>query len=77
MSISRSPCKLASCYSILNQKLTLVNDFVDLGVVFDSGFTFVNHVCYLLPKAYSNLAFYVDMRGTLRTLTLGKFSLTR
>lgn len=44
-------------YSIDNHTLETLNEIKDLGVVFDSKFTFVNHINMIVPKAYALLAF--------------------
>lgn len=44
-------------YHITNHVLSKVDRVIDLGVVFDSKMTFKSHIDYILPKAYSILAF--------------------
>lgn len=44
-------------YSIDSQALETLDEIKDLGVVFDSKFTFVNHINMIVPKAYALLAF--------------------
>lgn len=44
-------------YMINAQKVNVLNEVKDLGVIFDAKFTFVSHLNYIIPKAYSLLAF--------------------
>lgn len=46
-----------SDYFINDQILIKVDNFIDLGVVFDSKLEFKLHINYIMPKAYSMLAF--------------------
>ena len=48
---------IAFSYSLSGTFLQKVNTIKDLGVIFDSKFTFNNHIDYIIPKAYSMLAF--------------------
>lgn len=52
---SRNP--ILNSYSINNVGLNTVDEIMDLGVIFDNQFTFANHINYIIPKAYSLLAF--------------------
>lgn len=44
-------------YSINDLSLRMLDEITDLGVVFDSNFTFVNHINAILPKSYAMFAF--------------------
>lgn len=48
---------LNSIYYINNQQLLNVDSILDLGVVFDNKLTFQLHIDFIMPKAYSMLAF--------------------
>lgn len=48
---------ILSRYNMLNHGLEKVYEIVDLGVVFDVKLTFVAHLNYIIPKAYSTLYF--------------------
>lgn len=48
---------LMSKYKIKDYTLSAVDEILDLGVVFDVKLCFNNHLNYIIPKAYSMLAF--------------------
>ncbi|KAH0817019.1 hypothetical protein GEV33_005772 [Tenebrio molitor] len=59
VSYSRRDTIIRFNYSIENSALQRVNEFKDLGVVFDSKLTFRSHVEYVLSKAYKSLGFVI------------------
>lgn len=48
---------IISSYHISNIALKSVKEILDLGVLFDAVLTFISHLNYIIPKAYSLLAF--------------------
>lgn len=57
MSYYRCHSPLLSSYKIQDFTLKTVNEINDLGVIFDSDLCFINHLNFIIPKAYSVLAF--------------------
>lgn len=57
ISFYRTYSVIINKYSIISSFLNSVDEILDLGVVFDLKLTFVNHINYILPKAYSLMAF--------------------
>jgi len=46
-----------SSNSISSHIISLRNEYLDLGVMFDTKFTFVDHINYIIPKAYAMYGF--------------------
>lgn len=56
MILSKAQNLVFTNYSIQNFQPFTVEEYLVLGVHSDSGFTFVNHTNYVIPKGYVNLA---------------------
>lgn len=54
---SRSRNPLFTTYNLGSYNLKIENEVKDLGILFDSKLTFKSHLDYLIPSAYSTLAF--------------------
>lgn len=57
MTFHRCRDVINSSYHIMNCELAKIYEYFDLGVVFDVKLTFIGHINYLVPKAYSLLYF--------------------
>lgn len=57
VSYSKSRSPIPTSYYIAGSQLSIVSKITDLGVVFDSKFSFQSHLNYTLSKSYSMLAF--------------------
>ena len=57
MSFFRSRQPLTYTYSMGGQNLVQVSEYQDLGVLFDQGLTFYNHIVKILNKAYKTLGY--------------------
>lgn len=57
VSYSRSRNPIQSVFRLGNYILEKTDTVTDLGVVFDSTMSFIPHINYIVPKAYSMLAF--------------------
>jgi len=57
MSFTRSRNTILHTYSLRNHHLHRVNDFCDLGVIFESDLTFNHHIQHIINKSSSILGF--------------------
>jgi len=51
------PLNLNKCHIVNNHPLSVLNEIVDLGVLFDDKFLFNEHLNLILPKAYAMFGF--------------------
>lgn len=49
--------RIISKYTMLDNRLETVTEFLDLGIVFDTKLTFIPHLNYIIPKTFSTLYF--------------------
>jgi len=54
---SKRLINVLSSYSISSHVNSLRNESLDIGVMFDTKFTFIDHINYIIPKAYAMYGF--------------------